>query len=289
MNIIVGASGQVGSMVIKEIINNGLNARAVVRNPEKISLKDIEIKKADLFNKEQLTRAFEGGTTAFLLTPENPFSDDVLGDTERIVENYISAIRATGICRVIGLSCVGAHIDSNTGNILMSRILEQGIESLAIERIFIRPSYYFSNWLGYRETIEQYGLLPTFFPADFKLEMHSPADLARFIAQVLTRENFPGKNIIYELGGPQKYSSLDVAEAFSKIIGKDVNTQTIPPEKWMETFSSIGFSENAAKNFTEMTKAVIDGLTLPEFPDKLIRLGTTLQEYVNVVINTKHL
>ena len=87
MNIIVGATGQVGSHLISEIRRNGYPVRAVVRNPGKVSDKTIETKTADLFNIKQLTEAFKDGTTVFLLTPENPGSNDIIGDTLPIVDD----------------------------------------------------------------------------------------------------------------------------------------------------------------------------------------------------------
>jgi uncharacterized protein YbjT (DUF2867 family) len=42
MNIIVGATGQVGSNLIREIKRNGFPVRAVVRNPDKVIDKTIE-------------------------------------------------------------------------------------------------------------------------------------------------------------------------------------------------------------------------------------------------------
>ena len=283
MNIIVGATGQVGSNLIKEIKENGFPVRAVVRNPEKLFDKTIETRTADLLDLKQLTEAFKGGTTVFVLTPENPTSTDIIEDTKRIVENYKKAIQATGIKKVVALSCVGAHIDSNTGNVLMSRILEQTLDTLDIQKIFIRPSYYFSNWLGYVETVEQYGVLPTFFPEDLKIEMHSPIDLAKFIAKTITDTSTNNK-VIYELTGQQKYSSLDVANTFSKLFNKNVAVQSIPQEKWKETLLSVGFTDNTATNLSDMTQAVIDNKTVPERPSETIKLSTTLEKYLTEIL-----
>ncbi|WP_313381175.1 NmrA family NAD(P)-binding protein [Proteiniphilum saccharofermentans] len=278
MNIIVGATGQVGSNLINELKNKGFPVRAVVRNPDKLSDKTIETRTADLFNLEQLTEAFNGGTAVFVLTPENPTSNDIIEDTRQIVENYKKAIQATGIKKVVALSCVGSHIDSNTGNVLMSRILEQTLDDLDIEKVFIRPSYYFSNWLGYLETVEQYGVLPTFFPEGLKIEMHSPIDLAKFIAKVITDTS---SKKVYELTGQEKYSPLDVANTFSKLLNKNVTVQSIPQDKWKETLMSVGFTENTAVNLSDMTKAVIDNKTVPERPNDTIKLPTTLEKYIN--------
>lgn len=281
MNIIVGATGQVGSNLINEIKTNGFPVRAIVRNPDKFSDKAIEARTADLFNAGQLIEAFKDGTTVFVLTPENPTSNDIIEETKQIVENYKKAIQATGIKKVVALSCIGSHIDNNTGNVLMSRILEQSLDDLDIEKVYIRPSYYFSNWLGYLETIEQYGVLPSFFPEGLKIEMLSPIDLAKFIAKIMTDTSFSEKKKIYELIGQQKYSSLDVANAFSKLLNKNVRVQSIPQDKWKETLISVGFTENTATNLSDMTQAVIDNKTIPEYPNNTIKFPTTLEEYLD--------
>lgn len=279
-NIVVGATGRVGSTIITAIRSSGFPVRAVLRDPGKLTDKTIETRTADLFNADQVIAAFKGGTTAFVLTPENPASNDTIGDTERIVENYRKAIDAAEIEKVVALSCIGAHVSGNTGNILMSRILEQSLDDLRIEKVFVRPSYYFSNWLAYRETVEQYGVLPTFFPEELKIEMHSPVDLAKFIARIMTGTASPENKKVYELLGPRKYSALDVANSFSKLLNREVNVQAIPSDKWQETLLSVGFTENTAANLSDMTQAVIDNLTVPEYPGDTIKLPATLDDYL---------
>ncbi|TRX58853.1 nucleoside-diphosphate sugar epimerase [Fulvivirga sp. M361] len=280
MNIIVGATGQVGSNLINEIKRNRFPVRAVVRNPKKLVDKTIEARKADLFNVEQLTEACKGGTAIFVLTPENPGSNNIIEDTKRIIENYRKVVQAAGIQKIIGLSCIGAHIEGNTGNIFMSRMLEQGFDDLAIDKVFIRPSYYFSNWLGYLETVARYGVLPTFFPENLKIEMNSPIDLAKFIARAMTEQSTAGNRRIFELTGQQKYSSLDVARIFSKLLDKEVTVQSLPKEQWKEMLLSVGFTENTAKNLSDMTQAVIDHKTVPEQPNDTKKLPTTLENYL---------
>jgi Predicted nucleoside-diphosphate-sugar epimerases len=280
MNIIVGATGQVGSMLISELSKKGAPVIAAVRDPGKVSLSGTRIRQVDLFNAQEVVQAFSGGTTAFLLTPENPTADDIIADTEKIVENYRKAVEANGIKRIVGLSCIGAQLDSRTGNILMSKILEAGFATLDIEKIFIRPAYFYSNWLAYSSIVEQYNVLPTFFPENLHVEMNSPLDLARFIADIMSQPMGMPARKVYELAGPAPYSSTDVASTFATILGKEVLPQSIPPSQWKQTLLSAGFTENTAENLMDMTKAVIDGLAIPEFPDQIIKLPTTLDCYL---------
>ena len=279
MNIIVGATGQVGAHVIRRLKQDGYATRAIVRNTDKVADKSNDYRAADLFDAEQLIDAFQGGTTAFLITPENPASKNVLEDTHRIVGHYKKAIQATGIKKVVALSCIGAQLEGDTGNLLMSRILEQELEPLDVAKVFIRPSYYFSNWMGYWETAKQHGILPSFFPEDLKLDMHSPVDLAQFIAQVMT-SSMSSEKEIHELTGPQKYSSLDVARAFSLLLNRHVAVQPVPPGEWKGTLLAAGFTDDAADHLSDMTQAVIDGRAVPEWPETTIKLPTSLLRYL---------
>ncbi|WP_207429443.1 NAD(P)H-binding protein [Pedobacter sp. SYSU D00535] len=280
LNIVLGATGQVGSYLINEIKRKGHPVRAVVRNPKKLRDRTIETRIADLFDARQLMEAFKGGTTVFILTPENPASHDIIGETQQIVDNYKLAIQAAGIKKVIGLSSVGAHADGNTGNLVMSKLLEEGVRDVDAEIIIVRPSYYFSNWLGYLETVKQYGLLPSFFPAGLKIEMNSPLDLAKFIAEKMITPSTSTHQKLFELTGPQKYSAADVANTLSTLLNRNVTAQSIPKEKWSETLLSVGFSENSARNLVDMTQAVIDNKTVPEYASETIKLPTTLASFL---------
>ncbi|QEC53223.1 uncharacterized protein YbjT (DUF2867 family) [Anseongella ginsenosidimutans] len=280
MNIVIGASGQVGSNILKEIMRRDLPVRAVVRDPAKLSEKNVETRTADLFNLEQLTQALQGGTCVFLLTPENPASNDIIGETKHVVDNYKKAIQDSGIKKVIGLSCVGAQIEDNTGNILMSRMLEEGISALDVQKVFVRPSYYYSNWLGFLETMKQYGVLPTFFPDNLKIDMNSPLDVAACIAGIIIKDAFSEDEKVIELTGPEKYNSLEVAGTFSKLLNKNIEAQPIPKEKWNETLKSAGFTENTAANLSDMTRAVIDHIAVLENPNKAVKLPSDLHQYL---------
>src|SRR5690606_16765212 len=123
-------------------------------------------------------------------------------------------------------------------------------------KIFIRPSYYYSNWLNFLETVQLYGIMPTFFPDALKFHMLSPIDLGKFIATIMVDNANLGSRTIFELTGPEMYNSSDVARTFSQLLGKDVVPQTIPEEEWTKTFLSAGFTENTSQNLSDMTRAV---------------------------------
>src|SRR5690606_20711171 len=99
MNIILGATGQIGSAIVKGLVNSKKEVKAVVRNTKKAKtlLPHIPVEEADYTDTAALKRAFKDGDTVFLLTPEHPQSGDVIGDTKRILANYRAAIENSSI------------------------------------------------------------------------------------------------------------------------------------------------------------------------------------------------
>jgi uncharacterized protein YbjT (DUF2867 family) len=78
MNIVTGASGRVGSALIRELDRRGLPVTAIIRNKNNAEIfgDNIYVRIADIFDRDALINAFNGGDTAFLITPENIHSED---------------------------------------------------------------------------------------------------------------------------------------------------------------------------------------------------------------------
>lgn len=282
MNIVLGASGRVGSALVEALSAKGQDVKAVVKNSGKAEAfrgKGIDVDIADFFDTTALKAAFEGGETVFLITPENPASRDVLDDTRQIIQNYKEAITASGIRKIVGLSSMGAQHPSGTGNLEQSYMLEYAFTDLQVEQAFIRPAYYFSNWLGYWDTAKDYGILPTFFPVDLKVQMVAPADVAAFAAQLMTDKPYKP---FYEIG-EKYYSSAEVASVFEQKLQRKVEAQQIPREQWKTTLLQVGFSDDAAANLIKMTQAVFDGKTQSENPSEVIAMPTSLASYLEIV------
>lgn len=176
---------------------------------------------------------------------------------------------------------MGAQHESGTGNLMASYMLEHAFSDLEIEQVFVRPAYYFSNWLGYLELVKEYGILPTFFPPEMGLPMIAPSDVAGFLSDVITCKT--PQERVYEISGSRDYSSLDIAKIFGDVLSKNVTLQQVLPEEWENTLIQAGISKDGAKNLMLMTKAVIDGKTKNETTNQ-IRFSTYFKSYLKNAI-----
>lgn len=280
MIAVLGAAGQVGGMVARNLLKTGEPVRAVVRDAEKakqLRAMGAELVVADYLEAEALKTAFRGARSVFLLTPENPFAPDWPAEVRRMLDNYRAAVLASGTERIVLLSSMGAQHSEGTGNLLASHMLEQAFSDLPAPRCCIRPAYYYSNWMGYLDAAKESGILPTFFPSDLELPMIAPADVASFIADVLTGD--VAWRPLYEISGPRLYSASDIARIIGDAVGKKVRLYVMVPADWHSTLLEAGFSESGARNLADMTQAVIDGKTVPE-TGEVVALGMDFAEYL---------
>lgn len=280
MHIILGAGGRVGGGVAECLVKVGCSVRSVVRNPKSASCPG-DVVQADYFDKAALAKACRGGSSIFLLTPENPASEHPQEDVATLLENYHHCVVENGIKRVVLLSSMGAHAGQSAGNLEYSYRLEHAFDNLAVEKVCIRPAYYYSNWFGYVDLAKEYGILPTFFPPEFSLPMVSPSDVAAFAA--LAMQGLTDGSSLYEVVGPRNLSSNDVAQQFSNLLGKLVQPSEVPAQQWRATLKQAGFSTQSAEGLALMTQAVLDGRT-KAVTENPIQGKTSLGEYLEQMV-----
>jgi uncharacterized protein YbjT (DUF2867 family) len=283
MYIIMGATGRVGSAVVSHLLENGQPVKGITRNKDKASElkgKGADVAIADAKDMESLVDAFRGGDILFIITPETGEEENVIEEGRLLLENYRNAMERSGIRKVVAISSVGAQHKKGTGNLQISYMLEHAFRDLSVKQTFIRPAYYFSNWMPYFAAAKDSGTLPSFFPPDLLIPMVSPEDVGRLAAEILL--SAADKNNIYELEGPKAYSAADVANVFSEELGKTVRVEHIERRQWERTLKEEGMPADGIKNFIEMTEAVIDGRATPEGEGTVpVKGTTTLQQYIH--------
>jgi hypothetical protein len=87
---------------------------------------------------------------------------------------------------------------------------------------------------------------------------------------------------LHYVEGPARYSSADVAAAFSTALAKPVKALCTPRDQWISSFRSLGFSDVAANSYARMTALTLES----EFPPATDaqRGTTTLQAYINELV-----
>ncbi len=279
MFIIMGGTGHVGSATADALLGRGEAVTIVTRDPDHAAgwlAKGAKLVKADVEDVPSLNAAFQLGRRAFLLNPPANTAENTDVVERRTVAKILRALEGSGLEKVVAESTGGAQPGERIGDLNVLWELEEGLRAQAIPAAINRAGYYMSNWDGLLETAGATGKLPTMFPADVLIPMVSSGDLGKAAADRLSS---PLADVgVRYIEGPRRYSSEDVAKAFSARLGTLVGLSVIPRGEWKEAFLQLGFSEAAAASYARMTAVSLDGGF--DLADDPIRGSTTLDAYV---------
>lgn len=262
MFVILGGTGQVGSVTARALLNAGQDVTVVTRNEAHgadLKAAGAKVAVADIRNTDAMREVFQTGRRAFLLNPPADPSGDTDAEERANVTAILSALDGSGLEKVVAASTYGAFEGERCGDLTVLHGFEQALLDQPIPVAINRGAYYMSNWAGMAQTAQESGILPSFFPAELSLPMVAPADLGEAAARrLMTGTDDTG---IEHVEGPARYTARDVAVAFAAAMGRSVEVQEIPPEALEDTFLQFGFSKEAAASYACMTRRVIDGKT----------------------------
>ncbi|MEO7861622.1 MAG: NmrA family NAD(P)-binding protein, partial [Nitrospirales bacterium] len=272
MFVVVGVTGNTGSVVADTLLSRKQPVRIVVRSADKgmaWKAKGAEVAVASLEDVPAMTKALEGATGLYLLVPPNYGAMAWLSEQRQRMDQAAQAVKAGGILHVVFLSSIGAHIAESPGPIRAARYGEQALRAVAKYLTVLRPCYFMENWVPGIGMAKDQGILPTFIAPSAKVPMISTQDIGRVGAEQLMAGG-KGKQIV-ELAGPEEYSPDQAATTLSQILGKPVTAQHAPLSAVVPTFKSFGFSDEAAKLFEEMYTSFSTGAIGYEHPASVIR------------------
>lgn len=285
MHIILGGTGNVGSAVARALLNRREPVLVVTRNPSKaeaLRQNGANVAVANVQDVATLRKILRRGQRLFLLNPPAAPSLDVAAEERRSLAAILSAIDGSGLEKIVAESTYGAQPGERVGDLGVLYEMEQALAAQPIPTAIIRAAYYMSNWRASLPSAREQGIIQTLYPADFKLPMVAPSDIGAIAACLMT-EPIEQTGLHY-VEGPDRYSPQDVAAAFATALGRPVTAESLPRDQWLAMFERIGFSNQAAESFANMTAATLNE-TFPDV-DAVERGPTSLHHYVSQIVQS---
>jgi (4-alkanoyl-5-oxo-2,5-dihydrofuran-3-yl)methyl phosphate reductase len=229
MYLIVGATGNVGSEVVAQLLAAGKQVRVFTRDASKFSHSNghVEVAVGDLMQSDTFAKAVLGVEAVFMM-------NGVLeGNAFR---RAIEAIKASRNPRVVFLSTLfAAAPDSPIGQVHKDK--EDVIRASGLHGSFVRAGNFMTNtfqWLG---TIKQNGAVYN-GTGSGKTAPVAPQDIAAVAVQALTN---PEASEIYEVTGGELLTLSEQVSILSRITGKPINVVEISAEQAEEGLLEAGF------------------------------------------------
>ena len=241
MYAITGMTGQVGSALANQLLDQGAAVRAVVRNPAKAqpwAVRGCELAVADITDSDALAKAFRGTEGVFVLIPPNFDPSPGFPELYPVIGSLVRAIEMARPPKVVLLSTIGAQAQEPN---LLSQLglVEHAFKHLPVPVAFLRAAWFIENAAWDVADARDHGLLHSFLqPLDKPVPMVATRDIAQVAAELL-HESWDGVRIV-ELEGPRRVSPNDLAQAFAKATGREVKPAVMPRDTWEATFTTQG-------------------------------------------------
>ena len=285
MFVVLGASGNTGHTVAKNLLKAGKKVRVVGRSAQHLQFlaaEGGEIFAADVTDAQALTKAFDKAESAYVMIPPNIKSNDPKGFQEKVSDAIAKAIRDAGVKNIVSLSSIGADKPSGTGPVVGLHNFEQKLNQIeSMNVLHLRAGYFMENTLPQASAIRMAGSAVGPLRADLKVPMIASCDIGKRAAEELVRLSFRGTQI-RELHGQRDLNYNEVASIIGNAIGKpDLKYIQAPDNQVRAAMVQMGMSENMAGLLLEMTAALNSGYMRPlEARTAANTTGTTLENFV---------
>ncbi|MGF7132715.1 uncharacterized protein YbjT (DUF2867 family) [Paraburkholderia sp. EB58] len=276
MFAVTGITGQVGGVVARVLLAAGLDVRGVVRDPvkgEHWENQGCEVAIAEMNDAVALARAFDGAEAVFILLPPNFDPAPGFPESKAAIAALSDALTVSMPKRVVCLSTIGAHV-TQPNLLQQSGMMERAFGLLPMPVACLRAGWFMENAALDLEPALASGVISSFlYPLDKPVPMVATADVGRVAASLL-RQDWTDHQII-ELEGPRRTTPNEIAEVFSRLLGKEIRRVPVARDTWESEFASQGMQNPLPR--IQMLEGFNEGWIEFEFPTSTVKGSVPLE------------
>ena len=273
MNLVVGATGVLGTEICRLLRDRGKPVRGLVRNTSATEKKEalrgmgVELSEGDLKDASSLEKACAGVenivSTATSIVSQQP--GDTLMKTDR--DGHLALIEAAekaGVRRFVFISFPPSDLEFPLQT--AKRAVEERLKKSKLTYTILQPTVFQEVWLGPHLGFDAAaGNVRIYGSGKNKISYISFRDVARFA--VLSLENPATENKVITLGGPESLSPLEVVKIFEEVTGRPFHVEHVPEEALRAQYEAA----------TEAVPRTFAGLMLYCTKDQIIEMKEVLQ------------
>ncbi|MFF4593151.1 NAD(P)H-binding protein [Amycolatopsis sp. NPDC001319] len=212
MLLVIGATGNIGRDLVRELADVGADVRVLTRDPARAADLPAQVVVGDVEEPSTLPAAFAGVERFFLLTPG-------LGTTG--VANAVVAAREAGVRHVVHLSSSNVLGDPMPMMGRWHHEREELVRASGIPFTILRPGGFMLNALEWRESVRAGYVLDALGPG--RQAPIDTADIAAVAALVLTSDGHEGAE--YVLDGGELLTVADQVAILSAVLGREIEVR----------------------------------------------------------------
>ena len=279
---VTGASGQLGRMVVQDLLErcDAADIVAVVRDSAKaadLAAAGVVVRTADYNDRPSLEAALAGVDKLLLV------SSSEVGKRFPQHKNVIDAAKTAGVKQVVYTSAPKA----TTSSLILApehKATEEYLAASGLTYTVLRNNWYTENYAQSIRTARDTGTLVA-ATGSGRVASAPRADYAEGAAAVLTGEGHEGK--VYELSGDRAWDFNELAATIAEAAGCACTYKPVTPDELKANLMTVGLDEGTAGFVATLDANIAEGSLGDAQPDlaKLIGRPTTpLKETVKKIV-----
>jgi len=286
MYVVTGATGNIGSRIVENLLKQGKTVRIIGRSEDKMrpwAERGAQTHPGTLDNIEFLTNTFKGALAVFTMIPPNLQAEDIRKYMNTVGESIARAIEEARVKWVVNLSSIGAHLEKEAGIVLGLHDQEQRLNKIdGLNVIHLRAAYFMENLYNTVDMIKNMNLIGGTIDPSLKFPMVATSDIADTATERLVNRDFIGRTVHYILG------QRDVSfEEVTKVLGdrlnlNDLNYVRFPVEDAIKSMTEMGISTSAASAICELYEGINKGVVYDDAErTELTTTPTSIEQFAD--------
>lgn len=262
MILVIGATGNIGSEIVKLCVEDDTPVKGAARSPQKITeLYGNKVKTThfDFTDESTWKSSLDGVDRVFFIAPQS--------DADKSVQSFLALLKNSSVAHVLYSS------GRTTGGIDGSPMnkVEKEVQQSGIPFTIIRPGWFmqnFSSWIGATLGSDKAFYLSA---GRSKTAFVDVRDIAAVAYKVLKDQSYLGE--ILELSGREALDHYQVAGTISDVTGIEVSYVELSSDEYIRHLVKQGWPEKDATFFAYLYDLVKAGNEEAISPDVSRVLG----------------
>jgi NADH dehydrogenase len=227
MLLLTGATGLVGSTLLRRLLAEGTQVRCLVRDPRRLGTQRVRVQIAlgDLTDPPSFRNALRGVDTVVHLAAA--IRDQPKGSIEELdgiaTWRMVEAAERQGVKRFVFFSALGASTHHRTRLLRAKALAEQAVLAASLDSVVFAPSIVYAPGDPWLTLLERMALLPA-MPVSGRGEAQFQPIWAEDVADciVASLREAPGAGTRrYELAGPETLSHTEIVRTVLRALGRN--------------------------------------------------------------------
>ncbi len=272
--LVTGATGNVGRPLVTQLVNAGVEVRAVTRRPDAAAFP------CGVRVVGSAVSGLDGAWAVFL-------NSRALGDE---LESVVKSARRAGVTRLVALCAINADDDFSRQPSRFRGDRNREVEQLAVdsglEWVSLRPTVFVSNFFGMWAPQIQAGDVVAGPYAEASTAPIVDRDISAVAAHALLTDDLVGQKI--PLTGPQSLTNTELVDVIGGALDRRLTYHEVPAQQVRQRFVAAGLPARFADAYIAMLSETVGKPAVVTHDVEKI-LGRPAQSFAGAVSANRHL